>query len=347
MASPERPTILVVDDEPRIRDVLTAALQRAGFAVRPAQTGREALVLLKDEPDLVVLDVSLPDLSGLGVCRAIRERPATAAIPVLMLSGVYLESDDRARALEAGADAYLTKPVTTAELVASVRALLRMRLAQRADVVLRERSIIAGLAADVRSALASGAPITGVLGRCAEAFVRHLDVAFARIWTLAPGENVLHLRASAGLYTHLDGGHSRVKVGDLKIGTIAREGRPHLTNDVFADQWVDREWARREGMVSFAGYPLMVDARVIGVLAVFARRALPETALEALGLMATEIAECLERKRAEERLQRREAQSRFMIEVTRAVTSSLDTDAVLGSSIRPRSSWRRRASASR
>jgi signal transduction histidine kinase len=79
--------------------------------------------------------------------------------------------------------------------------------------------------------------------------VRNLHAAFARIWTFDEEEDVLELRASAGMYTHLDGPHSRVPVGSLKIGLIARERLPRLTNDVLDDPRVsDKEWARREGI---------------------------------------------------------------------------------------------------
>ena len=82
------------------------------------------------------------------------------------------------------------------------------------------------------------------------------------------------------MYTHLDGAHSRVKVGDFKIGRIARDRKPHLTNDVLNDPEIgDPAWARREGMVAFAGYPLIVESRVVGVLALFSRQALAESVL--------------------------------------------------------------------
>ena len=87
-----------------------------------------------------------------------------------------------------------------------------------------------------------------------------------------PQGDVLELQASAGLYTHLDGPHSRVPVGQYKIGLIAQERKPHLTNTVVGDPRVsDQEWAQREGMVAFAGYPLIVEDRLVGVMAMFAR----------------------------------------------------------------------------
>jgi PAS domain S-box-containing protein len=140
-----------------------------------------------------------------------------------------------------------------------------------------------------------------MLQRCAEELVAHFDAAFARIWTLDEAEAMLELRASAGMYTHLGGPHGRVPVGRFKIGLIAQERRPHLTNEVVGDPRVsDQEWARREGMVAFAGYPLMADERVVGVMAIFARRPLPDSALESLGAIGRVIALGIERKRAEE-----------------------------------------------
>jgi len=98
------------------------------------------------------------------------------------------------------------------------------------------------------------------------------------------------------MYTHINGPHARVPVGQFKIGLIAQERQPHFTNAVMTDPRVgDKEWARREGMVSFAGYPLMVGDRLFGVIAMFARHALSEFILQALATIATNIALGLER----------------------------------------------------
>jgi PAS domain S-box-containing protein/excisionase family DNA binding protein len=156
------------------------------------------------------------------------------------------------------------------------------------------------LAADIGRALTADAPLQQRLGQCAEALVRHLNAAFARIWTLDPDAQVLELQASAGLYTHLDGAHSRVPVGSLKIGRIARERRPHLTNAVQDDPWISNpDWARREGMVAFAGYPLIVGEQVVGVVALFARHRLAESTLAALASVADSIALAIDRARVE------------------------------------------------
>ena len=162
---------------------------------------------------------------------------------------------------------------------------------------------MAALGADIGAALIQGDSLRDMLQRCAETLVKHLDAAFARIWTLNGVENVLELQASAGLYTHLDGGHSRVPVGRFKIGLIAEERKPHLTNSVVGDERVgDQAWAEREGMIAFAGYPLIVDKRLVGVMAMFARHTLTEAALEAMESVANIIALGIERKRSEQAL---------------------------------------------
>jgi PAS domain S-box-containing protein len=175
---------------------------------------------------------------------------------------------------------------------------------KRFEEELARRVRQAALGADVGRAFAEGGvPLGGALQRCCEAVVRHLDAAFARAWTLERGADVLELRASAGMYRHLDGPHGRVPVGKFKIGLIAAERKPHLTNSVVGDPRVgDQEWARREGMVAFAGYPLLVEDRVAGVLAMFARAPLPGDTLEALSSVSNVIAQGIERRRAEESL---------------------------------------------
>lgn len=122
-----RATILVVDDHTTVRRTVADILRGAGFAVIEAASGADALAHLAPPPDAIVLDRHLPDMSGLDVCRTLKAIPGTASMPVLMLSGVYTSEDDRSGGLETGADAYLTKPVTSRELLATVDSLLRAR----------------------------------------------------------------------------------------------------------------------------------------------------------------------------------------------------------------------------
>jgi signal transduction histidine kinase len=130
MSEPSTPAILVVDDNEANRYAISRSLERVGFRVRQASAGLEALRLLEERPALVVLDVRLPDLDGFEVCRRIKADPATASLPVLQISAQFTRSADRAFGLEGGADGYLVAPIDPDELVAAVRALLRIRRAE-------------------------------------------------------------------------------------------------------------------------------------------------------------------------------------------------------------------------
>jgi PAS domain S-box-containing protein len=177
------------------------------------------------------------------------------------------------------------------------------------EQALREHNRLTALRADTAAFFARGGALPDVLLGCSEALVEHLGVAFARIWTLEEGADVLVLRASAGMYTHLDGPHGRVKIGELKIGRIAQERRPHLTNAVPDDPWVsDPEWARQEGMVAFAGYPLLAEGRLVGVMAMFARTPFSDRVLKDLDPVVDSLARYIERQRAAEALLRAHAE---------------------------------------
>jgi len=120
-----QPLVLVVEDEPAQSEVLAYNLAAEGFRVARAQDGEEALLLVAEEtPDLVVLDWMLPKISGIEVCRRLKMRAETRGLPILMLSA-RSEEVDRIRGLETGADDYVTKPYSVAELLARIRALLR------------------------------------------------------------------------------------------------------------------------------------------------------------------------------------------------------------------------------
>jgi len=179
---------------------------------------------------------------------------------------------------------------------------------KQVEEIRKARARQASVRADVSAALSKSAHLREILRGSAEAIVRHLDAAFARIWTLDEESNTLELQASAGMYTHLNGPHSRIPVGKLKIGLIAEEKKPHLTNNVLNDPRVsDKNWAQTEGIVSFAGYPLIVDKRVVGVMAMFARRWLSPSTLDTLASVADSIAQGIERKRTDEKIRRSEA----------------------------------------
>jgi signal transduction histidine kinase len=130
-----RPRLLIVDDQEQNRYVLTRVLERAGYVCEQATTARQALEKAQSLPELIILDVNLPDMSGYEVCRRLKEDPTTAQIAILQISASFTSNEARVRALEGGADNYLTQPIEGVVLVATVRSLLRLR---RAEFAARE-----------------------------------------------------------------------------------------------------------------------------------------------------------------------------------------------------------------
>jgi phosphate regulon transcriptional regulator PhoB len=120
-----KPTVLVVEDEKDIRELVRFHLEQEGYAVREAASGEVAAAQLRlGPPDLVLLDIMLPGTDGLTLCRRLRAEPATAMVPIIMLTAKAAEVD-RVLGLEMGADDYVTKPFSPRELVARVKAVMR------------------------------------------------------------------------------------------------------------------------------------------------------------------------------------------------------------------------------
>ena len=173
-------TILVVDDEPAIVDMISTTLELAGFRCLRADNAQQAHALIIDErPDLVLLDWMMPGTSGLELARRLRRNELTAKVPVIMLTAKG-EEDNRIQGLDAGADDYITKPFSTRELTARVKALLR-----RSGGSDSEEPLLAGtLTVDrvARRVLCEGAPVD--LGpteyRLLEFFMLHPERAYTR-----------------------------------------------------------------------------------------------------------------------------------------------------------------------
>lgn len=130
MTEPRTARVLLVDDTEQNRYVLSRILARAGMKVEQCTTGKEALERVQDCPDLVILDVKLPDISGYEVCRRIKSDPKTRAVPVLQISASFVSNESKVQALEGGADGYLTHPIEATVLVATVKSLLRLKQAE-------------------------------------------------------------------------------------------------------------------------------------------------------------------------------------------------------------------------
>jgi PAS domain S-box-containing protein len=137
-ATPFRPIargeheLLVIDDNPASRYATVRQLGSAGFRTREAATGTEGLAKADASVSAVILDIHLPDIDGFELCAMLRSRPATARVPVLHLTAAYVTDEDKVRGLDSGADAYLTRPVEPAVIIATVQALVRTRVAEEA-----------------------------------------------------------------------------------------------------------------------------------------------------------------------------------------------------------------------
>ena len=133
------PRILVVDDEPNIRDLLATSLRFAGFAVRTVGNGAAAIsAVIEEEPDLIILDVMLPDMNGFGVTKRLRASGYTS--PILFLTAKD-DTEDKITGLTVGGDDYVTKPFSLDEIVARIRAILRRTMQEDDDAMIRAGEI--------------------------------------------------------------------------------------------------------------------------------------------------------------------------------------------------------------
>ncbi|HYM00151.1 MAG TPA: ATP-binding protein, partial [Blastocatellia bacterium] len=168
---------------------------------------------------------------------------------------------------------------------------------------LDQRMRLAAVDLEVGNALIQGKSLQELLGTSAEAIVRHLHAALVRIWTLNKETDVLELRYSAGISSDIDGVESTIPTGTLGVGLIASQRRQYISNNISSDPAVtDQEWARREGITAFAAYPFVIEDRLMGVFALYARHPFTKTVAEGLNSLANGIAAGIERKRMEESL---------------------------------------------
>ncbi|HEU4829102.1 MAG TPA: response regulator [Gemmatimonadales bacterium] len=218
--------LLIVDDTEANRYAVARHLRANGFTVREAATGRDALAEVEREtPDMIVLDIRLPDISGLELARRLREDPRTAGIPILHISASFTDSVSLARGLDNGADGYLTHPVDPLVLLATIRGLFRARAAEREAFA---------MARDWRStfdAIGEGVCVTdstGLITRCNRAFLSLVgggsQEASSYISELIPGVTIL----PEAPYLQLPGGGNaaRIESGDrwLRVSSMPVTG---------------------------------------------------------------------------------------------------------------------------
>jgi two-component system KDP operon response regulator KdpE len=216
MSQPNKPLVLVVDDEPQIRRLLTVTLEANAYQVLAAATGQEGLALAaQHRPAVVVLDLGLPDLSGLEVLRRLRE---WSNVPVVILSVQDAEAD-KVSALDSGADDYVTKPFNTAELLARLRVALRHAEKKAEPAVFHCGHLVVDLASRRVTANRREVSLTATEYNLLRLFVRHAGKVLTHrqilreIW----GPNAEH-------QTH----YLRVYVAHLRDKLETEPSRPQL-----------------------------------------------------------------------------------------------------------------------
>ena len=196
----------------------------------------------------------------------------------------------------------LSHTLETEELLAQTQEQARQLEAQ--SEAMRVRARLDAMHSEIGSALVHAEDFNSMMKRCAEAVQAGAGTVFTRIWMLERDTNTLVLCTSVGLYTHVDGERARVPVGERKLGRIAMTGQPLESNDIGSEEGVDVEWVKSQGIVSFGGYPLVVQNRVVGVIVTFGRRPLSEVEFKALAEAADRISLAVQRRQTEEELQR-------------------------------------------
>jgi PAS domain S-box-containing protein len=227
---------LVVNDDAASRYVTARILARAGYRVREAETGMEGLAAARELPDVIVLDVKLPDVDGFEVCRRLKADAVTASIPVLQTSAAYVTAERRAEGLDSGADGYLVQPFEAIELVATLAALLRARRAE--DSTRR-------LAADWHTTFDAIGDGVCLLDR--EGSVRRCNRAMAAILGSTPAA----LAGTSGAIERVFGAEA--------MGVVKARGERHVSDASVGGRWYrlvvdpvrDRD-GRLEGMVVVA-----------------------------------------------------------------------------------------------
>jgi signal transduction histidine kinase len=272
--------ILFVEDNEATRYAVNRILRNAGYAVTTADGGQKGIDLARAvKPDLVLLDVRLPDMMGFDVCRSLKAAPETASIPIVFLSASHVASADKVQGLEGGADAYLTHPVEPHVLVATLQALLRVRLAERDRTEALARAEDAqrrmSLLLDVTSALISE---PARLGETLNA-VAHLVVPALADWCVADrveADGALARAAVAALPERAKAAavvasHPPVG-GEGAAGRALARGETQLVDDV-AEEGVEppRDAAHAAaldalGASAVMAVPLAVRGRMLGAL---------------------------------------------------------------------------------
>jgi PAS domain S-box-containing protein len=285
--------------------------------IQDSAAGLEAMV--RNEHDVVLLDYRLGAETGIDLLRGALKKGCRS--PVILLTGLG-EREIDLEAMRAGAADYLVKGTLDASLLErSIRyAVERRRAAQQAAA---DQTRLAAFGEEVGLALAQRGTLDETLRRCARAMVKYLNAAAAYIWVHDPADGVLHLRAGSGA---VSSGTDEVQGQEVLLDPqVVRQGKAVLISPVGDTvRMCNPLWAKREDICACAVYPLTLEDRLVGMLAVFARTPLTEGTLREMASVANGIALCVQRKLSEEALAASEVKYRAVVESVKEVIFRLD-----------------------
>jgi diguanylate cyclase (GGDEF)-like protein len=211
--------------------------------------------------------------------------------------------------------------------------LLSFKPLQLKEGRLAQQGHLARLAAHSSVALGKNDTFPVLLQQSTETLVQHFEMAFAQIWILNVTENILELQASSGRDIYFDGSQYPVLVGQFKVGQVAQNQQPQLTNAVLDELHLsdqsDQQWAQREGLVTFVGYPLVAENQVVGVIAMFGDHPLAEDVLTQLAPIADKVAQCIQHQRAERLVQEQIQREEFVAKMVQRIRQSQDLKEIL------------------
>ena len=309
MNEPHHFRVLIVEDDEEdfmlTRDLLKD-IQGCAYSIEWAQTFEEGLsAMRKNHQDICLVDFRLGAHDGVELLQAARAGGAEA--PVILVTGAGHADADHA-AMKAGAADYLVKGQIEAQtLERTIRYAIERKRA--ASLAAFEQARLAAFGAQVGLVLTCRATLPVILENCAGAMSQYLSAALAQVWIYDAEEKVLQLSASAGpkATAALSG------AGSLTVEALL-SGQTVFILDLAADRrlgWL--AWAKSEGLVSFAAYPLMLEGRLVGCLSLYGSEPLAETVLQELGSVANGIALCIQRKQAEDALDASENRYRSVV----------------------------------
>ncbi|MGH7394214.1 MAG: diguanylate cyclase [Candidatus Methylomirabilales bacterium] len=327
-AGEQAPVVLVVDDDPGIIRMLQVTLQRRGFGVLTASSGREALEVVAREPvDLVLLDIMMPGLNGLEVTRALRARPEEERIPVIILTAKDTVRD-KVAGLELGADDYMTKPFNGEELVARIRG--QLRLAGMARAIRRQNRELASLNA-VAVAAGQSLKVREILGATLERLAEVEGVAAGAVMVWEPEREILSLAAERGLSPALRAAWHEQPLATSPWAARLREPGPGLLEELAAspDPALRAEGGGPYG--NHASVALTAKGRTLGLIHLLSR--LPHRfgadEMRFLTAIGQQVGMALENAHLYQQKDEQVSQMRALYEVSSSITSTLELQEVL------------------